>query len=114
MSGPGCTVQGWCPMGCDAGLVLGRGARVTCASLDCPRPDAAAEILADRETGHIVTFTRDGFTIRHPLRERLDDALMDCALHEHCASLPGPPVRPGKYRAARTGPDGYWAWVAAR
>jgi hypothetical protein len=43
-----------------------------------PRPGAASEILADRKTEHIVEITNSGWAIRHPLAERLDDALMTC------------------------------------
>ncbi len=49
--------------------------------------------------------------VRHPLRERLDDALMACKLHEHIASLAGPPVRPGRYRSRKTAAGG-WGWEA--
>ncbi|MEI5520699.1 DUF6085 family protein [Streptomyces brasiliscabiei] len=96
-------IRGHCPA-CGASLFLGAGGYLTCQQLECPQPDAAHRILADRETEHIVQFDDEGFTIRHPLRERLDDALMRCDLHRHCASLPGPPGAPGRYRAvARRG-----------
>jgi Family of unknown function (DUF6085) len=106
-------VEGYCPMGCGRTLFLGSGGYVTCSYVHCPRPDAIPAILADAETEHIVSFGEDAFTIRHPLRERLDDALMDCDLHEHCASLPGPPVQPGKYRA-RAGEGERWTWQEIR
>jgi hypothetical protein len=48
------------------------------------------------------------FTVRHPLRERLDDALMECALHDMTAGLDGPPRRPGRYRVTVAG--GGWSW----
>jgi hypothetical protein len=104
-------VQGCCPLGCGETLILAAGGYVTCSRLDCPRPDAATDILADRETEHVVTFSAAGFIIRHPLRERLDDALMTCALHEWCEGLDGPPVQLGRYRATRQ-PGRPWRWEA--
>jgi Family of unknown function (DUF6085) len=104
-------VQGYCPMGCGRTLFLADGGYVTCSCVHCPRPDAVADILDDRESGHIVDFSEHGFTIRHPLRERLDDALMECALHEYCEAMAGPPVRPGRYRATRSSGKP-WAWEA--
>jgi len=111
-------VQGNCPMGCGEGLILGEGGVIWCAALLCPRPTAAAEILADRESEHIVIFGETEFTVRHPLRERLDDALMDCELHKDIAAMDGPPVTPGTYRArwadynAATPGYGRWTWEA--
>lgn len=104
-------VAGYCPMGCGETLSVMDGGHVTCRRLECPRPDAVSEILADRETEHLVTFSPTAFTVRHPLRERLDDALMDCELHEFIAALPGPPVSSGLYRARSVGE--HWTWESA-
>lgn len=103
-------VKGFCPMGCGQTLFLGSGGYVTCSRIECPRPDAVADLLEDSEAEHVVLFGDDAFTVRHPLRERLDDALMSCVLHEHLAGLAGPPVSPGRYRA--TGSGGRWTWEA--
>jgi hypothetical protein len=92
-------VQGQCPMGCGEGLILGEGGVLWCAALLCPRPTAAAEILADGEAEHVVVFTPGGWTIRHPLRERLGDALMACALAESLNQLITRPVPAGRYLA---------------
>ncbi|MFJ6730019.1 DUF6085 family protein [Streptomyces sp. NPDC091281] len=104
-------VAGNCPMGC--GETLQRQAAVgtlICTAAACPRPDAVAHILREREIEHIVQFDADGFTIRHPLRERLDDALMQCELHRHCARRWGPPDDgAGRFRAIRRGP-GNWVF----
>lgn len=100
------TIRGHCPACGWASLFVGEGGYLTCSRLECPQPDAAHRILADRETEHIVQFDDDGFTIRHPLRERLDDELMRCDLHQHCARLPGPPSVVGRYRAMKR--DGEW------
>lgn len=101
-------IQGWCPMGCGRTLFVGQGGYITCSYIHCPRPDAISDLLDDNEIEHIVEFGETGFTIRHPLRERLDDALMACKLHEYIANLPGPPVKPGRYRAEDR--QAFWAW----
>jgi hypothetical protein len=105
-------IAGNCPMGCGGGLILSELGEIFCADLLCPRPAAAAQILADAESEHIVTFTAGGFTIRHPLRERLDDALLQCELHEHLASRDAPLMPPGTYRAQspRPGRESGWYW----
>lgn len=111
-------VAGYCPFGCGATLFLAAGGHVTCSGADCPRSGAVTDLLADTETEHIVLFGETGFTVRHPLRERLDDALMDCDLHSDIAAMDGPPVRPGTYRArwadydAATPGYGRWTWEA--
>lgn len=104
-------VAGYCPMGCGRTLFLGEGGTITCSYLRCPDRLAVDRILADAESEHIVEFERSTFTIRHPLRERIDDELLRCALHEYVAGLDGPPVRPGRYRAVREGEQ--WIWRAA-
>ena len=106
-------VEGWCPVGCGPTLETSAAdGRIRCAAPECPRPTAAAEILADRETEHIVEFDEIGFTIRHPLRERLDDALLQCVLHAQLARLDNPPTPGlGRYRARRViGNPETWAW----
>lgn len=102
-------IAGFCPMGCGWTLISDEDGDVGCVSPTCPRPTAVAEILADEETEHVVTFSLTAFTVRHPLRERLDDALMECQLHEHIAALSGPPVPPGRYRAVPQ--YGVWTWA---
>lgn len=99
-------VLGYCPMGCGQTLERrGTDGVIQCQATRCPRMYAVRDLLADRETDHIVQFDTDGFTVRHPLRERLDDELMQCRLHQFCASLPGPPNVLGRYRAVNRGPD---------
>ena len=102
-------IEGYCPMGCGRTLFVADRGNLTCSYGRCPRRDAVVELLADSETEHVVQFDADGFTVRHPLRERLDDALMECRLHAHIAGLNGPPVRPGRYRAHDNG-QGRWTW----
>lgn len=98
-------VVGNCPMGCGETLFLGTGGHVTCSRLACPRPTAVDELLAAAETEHIATIHEDGFTVEHPLRERLDGALHDCELHQELQAAGGPPAKPGRYRVVRHEPD---------
>lgn len=102
-------VQGHCPACGGESLFLAEGGHVTCSRLECPRPDAVDELLEDRETQHVVVLTARDFTIRHPLRERLDDQLLTCELHRHIAHLSGPPHQPGRYRVISL-PGGSWMW----
>jgi hypothetical protein len=105
-------VTGFCPMGCGPTLFVGSGGYVTCWSLECPRRKAVSDILGDNESEHIVEFYETTFTVRHPLRERLDDALMSCELHQWIADLAGPPVQLGRYRALPSGPSGdSWTFI---
>lgn len=99
-------VQGFCPMGCGETLKAGEGMAfnpVLCLAQDCPDPVAAQKILGDSETEHLVQFGRTGFTVRHPLRERIDDQLLSCELHRACAQNPD---LMGLYRA-RTSNSGW-------
>jgi len=107
---PGVTfpVAGFCPMGCGQTLYLDSDGRVLCRNPACPHPTAVAQILDYRETWHIVDFHEADFTLMHPLRERLDNALMTCDLHQHIAGLDEPPAPPGRYRAIPSGTG--WAW----
>lgn len=104
MSLDGTGVPGYCPMGCGQTLFRASGGYITCRYLECPRPDAMSSILEDQEHEHLVTFDEKGFTVRHPLRERLDEQLMSCDLHRFCADLSGPPAQLGTYRVS-LGPD---------
>jgi hypothetical protein len=79
---------------------------LSCLRVDCKRPRAAGELLADPEIEHIVVFDEQGFTIQHPLRERLDGDLFTCGLHAHLRTLDGPPDPIGRYRATES--YGHW------
>lgn len=95
-------VQGYCPMGCGETLMLAQGGYVTCGLLPpggCPNPTAVADLLGDRRTDHLVYIDSNSWNVLHPLHERLNDAVLSCPLGEYLASLGGPPVKPGAYRA---------------
>jgi hypothetical protein len=103
-------VVGYCPFGCGRTLFLAEGGYVTCSLVGCPRPDAVVDLLADDEAEHVVEVGESEFTVRHPLRERLDEALMRCDLHRWMAALPGPPRQPGRYRVVAD-PRRTWRFV---
>lgn len=92
-------IKGYCPVGC--GPTLKRRPeddRIVCQDGRCPRPYAVSELLDDQETEHIVLFSVGGFTIRHPLRERLGDDLLRCMLNDFLGALSASPVPNGRYR----------------
>ncbi|MFF2094834.1 DUF6085 family protein [Streptomyces sp. NPDC058202] len=107
------SIAGHCPMGC--GETLQRrdsDGAIVCQGSACSRPEAVHELLQVQETEHVVQFGAQGFTVLHPLRERLDDTLMTCDLHLYCARMPGPPDEGvGRYRATDFGPN---RWVFLR
>jgi hypothetical protein len=87
-------------MGCGQTLFLGAGGYITCSYIPCPRPSAVDELLDDYEIEHIVEIDKVGFTARHPLRERLDNALLDCNIHHFMDdAVRTYPLTPGRYRA---------------
>lgn len=108
---PKLAIRGACPMGCGETLVRTRpDGAVICDSPSCPRPSSAHEILADEETEHVVILRAHDFTLRHPLRERLDDALLNCDAHIQLSAAAGPPQPPGTYRLSSDGD--LWSWEA--
>lgn len=101
-SGAHVRVPGHCPACGAQTLYTMAGGHIRCTWSHCPRPTAVDELLQDSETEHVVQFGEAGFTIRHPLQERLDDALMECRLHQVLVGMAGPPVTQGRYRARET------------
>jgi hypothetical protein len=102
-------VTGFCPMGCGDTLFLAAGGHVTCTYNECPNPVAASIILEDKETDHIVKFDQLSWSVRHPLRERVDNRMFEeCQLAEYLARLNCPPIVPGTYRARLW--QGQWSW----
>lgn len=101
-------VKGFCPMGCGPTLYLASGGYVECYVPTCPDSNAASSILEDPETEHVAVFTLTGFTIRHPLKERLGDALLTCDLQKLLSDLGTPPQVMGRYRALKMPGDDHW------
>jgi hypothetical protein len=104
-------VDGVCPMGCGPHLVLHAeldSGRLVCVDPLCPRPTAAAEILADASTGHVVQIDEDSWVCMHPLRERLDGALIDdCEFTRWMYMQGARPVPVGRW-LVQADEDGRW------
>jgi phenylpyruvate tautomerase PptA (4-oxalocrotonate tautomerase family) len=98
-------VFGFCPMGCGRTLYLDHVGRIMCDNADCPEASSVSVLLAEIETEHIVTLREKDFTVRHPLRERLNGELEKCDLHMHCVALDPSEVVPGTYRVTYDGID---------
>lgn len=107
-------VSGYCPMGCGQTLFVGDGGHITCSYINCESPAAVDEILSEDETEHIVELYRETFSVKHPLRERLDDALLTCDLGEYLKGLDGPPRITGTYRVHRDFASGEWVFAEAQ
>jgi len=106
------TVNGYCPAGCGRTLMFDpTNGWVSCSASDCARPTAVTELLADSESEHVVQLSQVTFTVRHPLRERLDDGLWECELHDWIKDQPKAPHPPGRYRVVRTRPEHPWTWT---
>lgn len=91
-------IRGYCPMGCGETLFVAAGGYITCSNVPCPNPTAVSDILDDRESEHVVVLDADGWTIRHPLRERLGDALLTCDIQRQFEALQSAPIKHGRYR----------------
>lgn len=75
------TVAGYCPACGQAKLLLHKvSGEVRCSNEECSRRDAVFQLLQDHEIEHVVRVDGDGFTIRHPLRERIDGDLFGCGM----------------------------------
>lgn len=97
-------IPGNCPMGCGATLRLNRY-QIECSNRNCADRDAVAKLLADSESEHVISVTEeDGFTVKHPLRERIDDGLFACRLlDEFLETYEGRPITMGHHRVTRDG-----------
>jgi len=99
------TIRGNCPMGCGATLFVDTNDTIQCRGVGCPRPFAASEILGEAETEHLVTVGERYWSVKHPLRERLDDELLHCELGEYLEDLDKAPAPPGVYRVSKRAGD---------
>lgn len=77
-------IKGCCPnCGKETLEASCRSGELWCRNEECNRPTAIAELLDGVEIHHIVRFDEHGhFNAKHPLRERIDDRLLDCVIHE--------------------------------
>jgi hypothetical protein len=105
------SVKGYCPMCGRASLVVPEeGGDVVCMHTGCPAPDAVSKLLDDRETEHLVQVTFRGWTVRHPLKERIGDALMTCRLGAYLTNV-SQPEDLGTFRARlETEDPDVWSW----
>ena len=94
-------VRGTCPACGRPDLAVTGAGYLVCCDQDCPRNTAAAELLMDPVVEHVIQLDRDGFTMRHPLIERLDDALLTCSIHAEIADRVSPPMPTGRYLVTR-------------
>lgn len=78
-------------------LLHGQG-NIYCKSPgDCPDREAAQKILGDQETEHVIVYRDGTYVVRHPLRERIGDALVECELAAAVFRL-GDHPQDGRYR----------------
>lgn len=89
-------VRGYCPMGCGQSLIL-EGARVRCEDFACSNPEAVQRILDNPETEHIVRISLGDVSVKHPLRERVEDDLFECPIF-HTVTREAYAYDPGTYR----------------
>lgn len=102
-------IKGFCPYGCGETL-FNREGHINCSFSSCPNPFSVDEILNDSESEHIVIIKNNGFSIKHPLKERNTENLSDlfsCDLHRFLTSLDKAPVDIGEYRAVKNIKDQY-------
>lgn len=69
-------LNGFCPMGC--GETLRGQPNIVCSNPLCFDSGAVTAILADPETEHVVRLGDDGWSMKHPLRERVSNTLLGC------------------------------------
>lgn len=82
------TLDARCPACGERTLIRGFQGRIACTGGDdCPDTDAANRLLNDPHiTDHLVKVNGDGWTIRHPLAERVDNRLFRCPYGYELAS----------------------------
>jgi hypothetical protein len=105
-----------CPMGCGGTLEVNDLGTLRCFAQDCPRPDAAELVLSSTETEHLVAVEEHGYTLQHPLRERLEGHLFACRVHAWVSdTVADHQDLPGTYRV-EVGADGdlYWEFLGGR
>ena len=99
-------IRGYCPWGCGETLFIAASGFVTCSNPGCDRPTGLSAILSDPETEDLVRRIRGEWIVKHPLRERMGNALFNCKVPTT------PPVPPrgivGVYRVTRKGNG--WEW----
>jgi hypothetical protein len=96
----------YCPMGCGNTLHVMQPGMIRCLLKGCHDPMAVQKILSQPESHlDIVQIDEDGFSILHPLRERIGGGLFDCPVNKALLAMSAPPAPPGRYQA-KLGDDG--------
>jgi hypothetical protein len=85
-------------MGCGETLEVVSAGRIMCQEPTCPRPYAVRDLLKDNRVGHVAEFAADGFTLHHPMHERVSDQFQNCSVIRELRSHTTPPVGPGRYQ----------------
>lgn len=81
-------IQGFCPACGEKKLHIHSDVgMVHCLNPECPDQSAAGKILADPEIHHLVTFKDNHYNLKHPLRERIGDKLLDCTVSRWLFSM---------------------------
>lgn len=97
-----CSIVGYCPSCGEPELSVISGGLIMCQNSACSGKTVVTALLNERETGHIVVIDRGSWSAKHPLRERLNDELLDCALAQFFDDIGAPPNIPlGRYRVPR-------------
>ena len=92
-------VEGYCPM-CGRAALIKMGSRLMCTDDRCPNPLGLHILLQNRMiSDHLVRVGEDGFSVQHPMRERLNGELFVCGLHVGLSQAEEAPVEPGLYVA---------------
>lgn len=104
-------LNAYCPMGCGQSIEVTGAGVIRCTRVECPRPDALAQILANPETEHLVKVGRVDYVIQHPLRERLETSLFRCPMNPSILRSVDSDLRAeGLYRVTRV-PRGELTWT---
>lgn len=99
-------VLGYCPMGCGKTLHLNPDSgMIACLNKSCPSPLAVTKLIGADSTSHLVKIERTGWTLEHPLKERVTGSLFDCSLADWLEHLDRAPVSSGLYRVTEVDPS---------
>lgn len=95
-------------------IITGGGSFMHCAGIDCPRPTALQEILTTcSQPEHVVDLRADGYSLQHPMIERLDGVLLDrCSLDAWLRDSDVPPEAVGRYVVSQPVVTDVWATAA--
>lgn len=105
------SVAGNCPACGGRSLALTGDDELACIYQGCPRPSAVHELLSREQiSSHRVRIEEGGFSIEHPLVERLDGQLFTCALHVWLLESFQAPRDPGNYLVHPLA-DGGWIYI---